>query len=49
MATVLTATALSYEERVALDCEYVGRWSLGEDVRILSKTLSTVVNQEGAY
>jgi len=42
-------SALSYEERVALDCEYVGRWSLGEDVRILSKTLSTVVNQEGAY
>jgi Undecaprenyl-phosphate galactose phosphotransferase WbaP len=42
-------SSLSYEERVALDCEYVGRWSLGEDVRILSKTLSTVVNQEGAY
>jgi Undecaprenyl-phosphate galactose phosphotransferase WbaP len=42
-------SSLSYEERVALDCEYVGRWSLGEDVRILSKTLSTVVNQEGAF
>ena len=42
-------SALSYEERVALDCEYVGRWSLGEDVRILSKTFSSVVNQDGAF
>jgi lipopolysaccharide/colanic/teichoic acid biosynthesis glycosyltransferase len=40
---------LSYETRVSLDCEYVEHWSLGRDVRILSKTYSTVVNQDGAF
>jgi lipopolysaccharide/colanic/teichoic acid biosynthesis glycosyltransferase len=42
-------STLSYETRVALDCEYVERWSLGGDVRILSKTYSSVVNQDGAF
>jgi len=42
-------SALSYETRVELDCEYVRHWSLGEDVRILSKTFSSVVNQDGAF
>jgi lipopolysaccharide/colanic/teichoic acid biosynthesis glycosyltransferase len=42
-------SSLSYERRVALDCEYVGHWSLGADVRILSKTYSSVVNQDGAF
>ncbi len=40
---------LSYAERVALDCEYVERWSLAKDVVILLKTFSSVVNQDGAY
>ena len=40
---------LSYGERVALDCEYVERWSLAKDVVILLKTFSSVVNQDGAY
>jgi Undecaprenyl-phosphate galactose phosphotransferase WbaP len=40
---------LSYDERVALDCEYVARWSLTKDAMILMKTLSSVVNQDGAY
>ena len=42
-------SALSYEERVALDCQYVGQWSLTEDLKILSKTFSSVVNQDGAF
>jgi lipopolysaccharide/colanic/teichoic acid biosynthesis glycosyltransferase len=42
-------SALTYDERVALDCEYVERWSLRRDVKILSKTFSSVVNQEGAF
>jgi lipopolysaccharide/colanic/teichoic acid biosynthesis glycosyltransferase len=42
-------STLSYETRVALDCEYVEHWSLGRDVEILSKTYSSVVNQDGAF
>ncbi len=40
---------LSYDERVALDCEYVARWSLTKDTVILLKTFSAVVNQDGAF
>jgi lipopolysaccharide/colanic/teichoic acid biosynthesis glycosyltransferase len=40
---------LSYDARVALDCEYVERWSLAKDFVILLKTFSSVVNQDGAF
>lgn len=40
---------LSYAERVKLDCEYVGRWSLLRDLKILLLTVRSVVNQDGAY
>jgi lipopolysaccharide/colanic/teichoic acid biosynthesis glycosyltransferase len=40
---------VSYETRVALDCEYVARWSLLKDVVILVKTFSTVLKQDGAF
>jgi lipopolysaccharide/colanic/teichoic acid biosynthesis glycosyltransferase len=40
---------LTYDERVALDCNYVNRWSLRRDIKILLKTFSVVVNQDGAY
>jgi len=40
---------LSYDARVALDCEYVQRWSLSKDVVILLKTFSSVMNQDGAF
>jgi Undecaprenyl-phosphate galactose phosphotransferase WbaP len=40
---------LSYDARVALDCEYVKRWSLTKDVMILLKTFASVVNQDGAF
>lgn len=40
---------VSYEERVQLDREYVRTWSLLNDATILVRTLSSVVNQEGAY
>jgi lipopolysaccharide/colanic/teichoic acid biosynthesis glycosyltransferase len=42
-------SALSYERRVALDCEYVEQWSLMRDISILLKTFASVVNQDGAY
>ncbi len=40
---------LSYEARVALDCQYVGRWSLSKDLVILLRTFSSVANQDGAF
>jgi lipopolysaccharide/colanic/teichoic acid biosynthesis glycosyltransferase len=40
---------LTYDERVALDCQYVQRWSLWNDLKILSKTFSSVINQDGAF
>ena len=40
---------LTYDERVALDCEYVERWSLKRDLGILLKTFSAVVRPDGAF
>ena len=40
---------LTYDERVALDCEYVRRWSLWNDLKIMLKTFSSVINQDGAF
>lgn len=40
---------LSYDERVALDCDYVRRWSLRRDFVILLRTFLSVANQDGAY
>jgi Undecaprenyl-phosphate galactose phosphotransferase WbaP len=42
-------SSLSYDERVALDCRYVEQWSLNGDIKILTKTFSSVVNQDGAF
>jgi lipopolysaccharide/colanic/teichoic acid biosynthesis glycosyltransferase len=40
---------LTYDQRVALDCEYVERWSLLKDVGILFRTFSSVMKQDGAF
>jgi Undecaprenyl-phosphate galactose phosphotransferase WbaP len=42
-------STLTYDERVQLDCDYVDRWSLLRDLKILAVTVRSVVNQEGAY
>ena len=42
-------SGLEYKVRVALDCEYVHRWSLHQDFVILSKTFSSVIRQDGAF
>jgi len=39
----------SYPERVQLDRQYAHNWSFFGDIKILFKTLSSVVNQDGAY
>ena len=42
-------STLTYDARVALDCNYVKHWSLVKDFVILLKTCSSVVNRDGAY
>lgn len=39
----------TYEKRVSLDSEYVRNWSLGWDMRILFRTVKTVLLREGAF
>jgi lipopolysaccharide/colanic/teichoic acid biosynthesis glycosyltransferase len=40
---------VTYAERVALDCRFVHEWSLWMDIKILIRTISTVINSDGAY
>ncbi|MGI4758972.1 MAG: sugar transferase [Janthinobacterium lividum] len=42
-------STLTYDERVALDRRYVEQWSLLRDIYILLRTLTKVVNSDGAY
>jgi Undecaprenyl-phosphate galactose phosphotransferase WbaP len=42
-------STLSYDQRVALDQQYVEGWSLWQDLKILLKTIPSVVNQNGAF
>jgi Undecaprenyl-phosphate galactose phosphotransferase WbaP len=42
-------SGLTYEERVALDCQYVECWTLLKDFVILFKTFSSVIHQDGAF
>ncbi|HET7599399.1 MAG TPA: sugar transferase [Gemmatimonadales bacterium] len=41
-------SALSYEEWMRLDLEYIDRWSLGLDLRILLRTVPAVIRGVGA-
>jgi exopolysaccharide biosynthesis polyprenyl glycosylphosphotransferase len=43
------SSVLDFEEVVRLDTEYIDRWSLWLDLKILSKTLPAVVGRTGAY
>ena len=40
---------LSFEEMVRLDLYYIQNWSIGMDIKILIKTLPTVLSGKGAY
>jgi len=46
-AQVHGRNALTWEEKFALDVWYVDNWSLGLDLRILAKTVSSVVRRQG--
>jgi exopolysaccharide production protein ExoY len=40
---------LPYEQRIALDVEYVSTWSLARDFVVLTKTLNAVLTCRGAF
>ena len=40
---------LTWDEQLRLDADYVERWSLGLDLRILVRTLPAVLSARGAY
>ena len=40
---------VTYPERVQLDRSYAHNWSLSGDVKILAKTFTSVMDQDGAY
>lgn len=46
-AQVNGRNALSWDERLAMDVWYVDHWSIWLDVRILAKTVLTVVRRDG--
>jgi exopolysaccharide production protein ExoY len=39
----------AYERRVSLDRDYVERWSLWRDIRIMLRTIPVVVAAHGSY
>jgi undecaprenyl phosphate N,N'-diacetylbacillosamine 1-phosphate transferase len=41
--------AIPWEERIKLDVWYVDNWSLGLDIKILQRTIKTVLKREGLY
>ena len=46
-AQVNGRNSLSWDDKFALDVEYVDNWSLGLDARVLFKTVATVVKRDG--
>lgn len=40
---------VSYERRVALDCEYITKWSIRGDMIIVTRTLPAVIFSKGCY
>ncbi|MBI5477951.1 MAG: sugar transferase, partial [Deltaproteobacteria bacterium] len=47
LAQVRGRNSLSWEEKFELDVEYVERWSLGLDARILLDTVRSVLKRQG--
>ncbi len=46
-AQVNGRNGIGWDERIALDLEYVARWSLGLDARILARTAAVVLTRRG--
>ena len=37
-----------FEEVVRLDTEYIRKWNIGQDIKILLKTIAVVLGKEGS-
>jgi lipopolysaccharide/colanic/teichoic acid biosynthesis glycosyltransferase len=46
-AQVNGRNAIGWEERIALDLEYLDGWSLGRDLRVIWKTIGVVLSRKG--
>jgi lipopolysaccharide/colanic/teichoic acid biosynthesis glycosyltransferase len=46
---VLGRDAISFDEMVRLDYRYVTNWSLGEDLRLILRTLPVIARSHGAH
>jgi len=40
---------VSFDDWVVMDLEYIDKWSLGLDIKILLRTIPTVLKGSGAY
>ncbi len=49
LAQVAGRASIPWSQRIALDVEYVERWSLGLDLRIALRTLLVVLRRDGTY
>jgi len=49
LAQVRGRAAIPWSQRIALDVEYVDRWSPGLDLRIIADTIRVVLRGEGQY
>jgi lipopolysaccharide/colanic/teichoic acid biosynthesis glycosyltransferase len=49
LAQVRGRAAIPWSQRIALDVEYVERWSPGLDLRIIADTIRVVLRGEGQY
>ena len=49
LAQVRGRAAIPWSQRIALDVEYVDRWSPGFDLRIIADTIRVVLRGEGQY
>lgn len=49
LAQINGRNSLSWQERFAFDIEYVNKISLGQDIKIILKTLQKVAKQEGIH
>ena len=49
LAQISGRTSIPWSERIAIDLDYVDRWSMRRDLAILARTAAVVVRREGTY
>ena len=49
LAQVRGRASIPWSQRIAIDVEYVDRWTLGLDLSVILRTLAVVVRRDGTY